>query len=99
MGDVNALGVKVEGLVVGTPVVVDEEFDRDIMQAMEKNDFEHLLTYHEGYYQAGSSEIKSWIAAGGAMRGFGLKGQVVDYQALYRTPAGTGSSAAFMAWQ
>lgn len=78
--------------------VVDEEFDRDIMQAMEKNDFEHLLTYHEGYYQAGSSEIKSWIAAGGTMQGFGLNGQVVDYQALYRTPAGTGSSAAFMVW-
>ncbi|MGI9204608.1 MAG: protocatechuate 3,4-dioxygenase [Woeseiaceae bacterium] len=79
--------------------VVDEEFDRDIMCAMEKNDFEHLLSYSEGYYQAGSSEIKSWIAAGGAMQGSGLKGQVVDYQALYRTPAGTGSSAAFMVWQ
>lgn len=79
--------------------VVDEQFDRDIMQAMEKNDFDHLLTYDEGYYQAGSSEIKSWIAAGGAMRGFSLVGQVVDYQALYRTPAGTGSSAAFMVWQ
>lgn len=79
--------------------VVDEEFDRDIMQAMAKNDFEHLLTYHEGYYQAGSSEIKSWISAGGAMQGSNLKGQIVDYHALYRTPAGTGSSAAFMVWQ
>ncbi len=79
--------------------VVDEEFDRDIMQAMERNDFEHLLTYHEGYYQAGSSEIKSWIAAGGAMHGAGLTGHIVDYRALYRTPGGTGSSAAFMYWQ
>jgi len=79
--------------------VVDEEFDHDIMQAMERNDFEHLLSYHEGYYQAGSSEIKSWIAAGGAMQGSGLKGNIVDYHALYRTPGGTGSSAAFMYWQ
>lgn len=79
--------------------VVDEDFDRDIMRAMQENDFEHLLTYDEGYYQAGSSEIKSWLAAGGAMEGSCLTGQIVDYQALYRTPAGTGSSAAFMAWQ
>jgi hypothetical protein len=79
--------------------VVDEDFDRDIMSAMEKNDFEHLLGYHEGYYQAGSSEIKSWIAMGGAIGGSGLKGNIVDYHALLRTPAGTGSSAAFMFWQ
>lgn len=79
--------------------VVDEDFDRDIMAAMEQNDFDHLLSYHEGYYQAGSSEVKSWIAAGGAMQGSGLSGHIVDYQALYRTPGGTGSSAAFMYWQ
>jgi hypothetical protein len=79
--------------------VVDEVFDKDIMQAMAKNDFEHLLRYGEGYYQAGSSEIKSWLAAGGAMHGSNLAGQIVDYHALYRTPAGTGSSAAFLCWQ
>ena len=79
--------------------VVDEAFDRDILEAMARNDFEHLLSYDEGYYQAGSSEIKSWIAAGGAMQGAGLKGEIIDYQPLYRTPAGTGSSAAFVAWR
>ena len=78
--------------------VVQEDFDREIMAAMARNDFEHLLTYHEGWYQAGSSEIKSWIANGGAMQGSGLTGHIVDYHALYRTPAGTGSSAAFMYW-
>tara|TARA_R110002049_G_scaffold138781_5_gene299193 strand:- start:1871 stop:2896 length:1026 start_codon:yes stop_codon:yes gene_type:complete len=79
--------------------VVDEEFDRDIMAAMERKDFEHLLSYSEGYYQAGSSEIKSWIAMGGAIKDTDLQGHIVDYYALYRTPAGTGSSAAFMYWQ
>ena len=79
--------------------VVDEDFDRDIMAAMERGDFEHLLSYHEGYYQAGSSEIKSWIAMGGALSSAGLTGHIVDYHALYRTPAGTGSSAAFMVWR
>jgi hypothetical protein len=79
--------------------VVDEEFDRDILAAMTRNDFEHLCGYSEGYYQAGSSEIKSWLAAGGAMSGAGLEGRVVGYQALYRTAAGTGSSAAFVVWE
>lgn len=79
--------------------VIDEDFDRDILDAMMSDDFERLFGYHEGYYQAGSSEIKSWIVAGGAMSGFKLAGEVLDYQALYRTPAGTGSAAAFAAWQ
>jgi hypothetical protein len=35
----------------------------------------------------------------GALQGSYLKGHLVDYQALYRTSAGTGSSAAFMHWQ
>lgn len=79
--------------------VVDEAFDRDILRAMAANDFAHLTRYDEGYYQAGSSEIKSWIAAGGAMEGAELTGRVAGYQALYRTPAGTGSSAAFVTWR
>ena len=78
--------------------VVDEDFDRDIIDAMEGGDLKYLLSYHDGYYQAGSSEIKTWIAMIGALRGSYLKGHLVDYQALYRTPAGTGSSAAFMYW-
>jgi hypothetical protein len=78
--------------------VVDEDFDRDIIEAMESGDLKYLLSYHDGYYQSGSSEIKSWIAMNGALRGSYLKGRLHDYQALYRTPAGTGSSAAFMYW-
>ena len=78
--------------------VVDENFDRDIIHAMESGDLKYLLSYHDGYYQAGSSEIKTWIAMNGALRGTYLKGHLVDYEALYRTPAGTGSSAAFMYW-
>ncbi len=79
--------------------VVDEDFDRDIIEAMVSGQLKYLLSYHEGYYQSGSSEIKSWIAMNGSLRGSYLKGHLVDYQALYRTPAGTGSSAAFMYWQ
>ena len=79
--------------------VVDESFDRDIIEAMESDDRKYLLSYHEGYYQSGSSEIKSWIAMNGALRDSYLKCHLADYQPLYRTPAGTGSSAAFMYWK
>jgi hypothetical protein len=79
--------------------VVDETFDRDIMAAMACNNFGRLTEYAEGWFQSGSSEIKSWIAAGGAVRGAELVGEIVEYQPLYRTPAGTGSSAAFMVWR
>ena len=79
--------------------VVDETFDRNIVNAMTDNDFGSVTSYPEGYFQAGSAEIKSWIAAGGAMAGAGLAGHLVSYEPLYRTEAGTGSSAAFMVWQ
>ena len=69
------------------------------MSLMAGNHFERLTEYPESYFQSGSSEIKSWIAAGGAMRDSGLAGEIVEYQPLYRTPAGTGSSAAFMVWR
>ena len=55
--------------------VVDERFDHDIMDAMVRNDFEHLMSYDDGYYQAGSSEIRSWIAAGGVLSGVELDGR------------------------
>lgn len=79
--------------------VVDEDFDHDIMKALADGDVKYLLSFHEGYYQAGSSEIKSWIALGGALKKAELAGTIVDYHALYRTPGGTGSSAAFMYWE
>jgi hypothetical protein len=79
--------------------VVDEIFDRDVMTALEADTTERLFGYDENWFQAGSSEIKSWIALGGVMSRTELEGQIVDYHALYRTPGGTGSSAAFMAWE
>ena len=79
--------------------VVDETFDRDVMDALAEDQVERLFDYDENWFQAGSSEIKSWIALGGVMSLVGLAGEIVDYQALYRTPGGTGSSAAFMAWE
>ncbi len=79
--------------------VVDEAFDRDILEAMTRNEFDRLLAYDRGYYEAGSAEIRSWIAAGGTMSVGNLEGRVIEYQPLYRTAAGTGSSAAFVTWQ
>lgn len=79
--------------------VVEPDFDHAIVDAMIKHDWDHLSSYHDGYFQAGNSEIKSWIACSAALAEAGLDGKLVDYQTLYRTPAGTGSSCCFMTWE
>jgi hypothetical protein len=47
---------------------------------------------------AGTSECKSWIATSAAMTRAGLSMDLVDYQRLYRTEGGTGSSCGFVLW-
>ena len=79
--------------------VVEPELDHDLIDAMIKRDWDRIRGYHEGYFQAGSSEIKSWIAASAALAQAGLQGKLIDYQTLYRTPGGTGSSCCFMTWE
>lgn len=81
-----------------THFVVDEEWDRRFLQALMSHDMEFLRNIPQSELMAGTSECKSWIAAGAAMDHAGLTMQVVDYQALYRTEGGTGSSCAFVSW-
>ena len=72
-----------------THFVVDPEWDRRFLNALASDDEATLST----------SECKSWIATSAAMRHAGLKMREVEYQTLYRTEGGTGSSCAFVAWQ
>jgi uncharacterized membrane protein YebE (DUF533 family) len=61
---------------------------------MESGNLRYLLSYHEGYYQSGSSEIKSWIAMIGALRGTYLKGQFGGVHALAAVGAVVGAALA-----
>ncbi len=47
---------------------------------------------------SGTSEIKNWIAAMGALDGTELEFQLVDYIPCYRSEAGTGNVMCFGLW-
>jgi hypothetical protein len=79
--------------------VIDEELDRRLLKAIEQRDFATILAEPETHYQSGTSEIKNWIAAAGALDGTHLKFELVDYVPCYRSTAGTGNAMAFGLWQ
>ncbi len=79
--------------------VIDEELDRRLLKAIEQRDFATLLAEPETHYQSGTSEIKNWIAAAGALDGTHLQFELVDYVPCYRSTAGTGNAMAFGLWQ
>ena len=78
--------------------VIDEELDAKIFAALAARDAETLCGISEDLLQSGSSELKNWIAAAGAMFETELSGDVVDYQPCYRSEAGTGTANGFLSW-
>jgi hypothetical protein len=76
--------------------IVEEEFDRQILKALETHDEDVLRSLPVNALKSGSSEIRCWITAGGAFRG--LKHQWSEYIPARRTPAGTGIGLGFATW-
>ena len=81
-----------------THFVVDEEFDRSVLQAIQQADVDALSRIPDAMFQSGTSEIKNWIVVAGAMAEAGLSMRVVDYVPCYRSEAGTGSAMGFAQW-
>ncbi len=79
--------------------VVDEEFDRKFMQAFTASTFDEMLSFPDNMFRSGTAELKCWIPVKSAMDRTPLKMTVVDYQALIRSPAGTGSGMGFAYWR
>lgn len=77
--------------------VVDEALDRQVIDALLSGDRQTLQTLPARALIGGSSEIRNWIALAGATAG--LQNQWLEYQPLYRTPAGTGIGVAFGTWR
>ncbi len=75
---------------------VDEAFDRAIIAAFQAKDGAALQALPREKLQAGSSEIRNWICAAGAIEHLTLRW--VEYQPGYRTPAGTGTAMCFAHW-
>lgn len=77
--------------------VVDEQLDRQVLDALLAGDRQTLRSLPPPALIGGSSEIRNWIALAGAIDG--LASQWHEYQPLYRTPAGSGIGVAFAAWR
>jgi hypothetical protein len=75
---------------------VDEAFDRTIIAALRDRDGATLAGLPREKLEAGSSEIRNWICAAGAIEHLSLRW--VEYQPGYRTPAGTGTAMCFAHW-
>jgi 3-O-methylgallate 3,4-dioxygenase len=82
-----------------THFVVDEEFDREVIDAIRRSDENALAAIPENMFQAGTSEIKNWITVAGMMAEAGLKMHLVDYVPCYRSEAASGSGLGFAYWQ
>jgi 3-O-methylgallate 3,4-dioxygenase len=76
---------------------VDEELDRQVLDALAKNDGEALIALPAAKLESGNSEIRNWIATAGAVEHLPM--HLVDYVPSYRSEAGSGVGMAFAIWQ
>lgn len=76
--------------------IVLEDFDREVIAALEKNNLDDLTNVPESTYVSGTSEIKNWITAASVCHDLAF--ELIDYVPGYRTPAGTGTGLAFATW-
>jgi 3-O-methylgallate 3,4-dioxygenase len=75
---------------------IDEALDGEIIRALREKDADALQNVPREQLNSGSSEIRNWICAAGALEHLALSW--VDYYPGYRTPAGTGTGLCFASW-
>lgn len=75
---------------------VDEELDGEVIRALREKDAEALQSLPRNKLNGGSSEIRNWLVAAGALEHLPLTW--IDYRPGYRTPAGTGTGLCFASW-
>ena len=79
--------------------VVDEELDRSVLGALERNDADALRSVPRHRLHSAASETLNWVTLGGAMHRTSLKMELLAYEPVYRTPAATGGGWAFARWR
>ena len=75
---------------------VDEQLDRRVLEGFKSGKADLLRSLPVPALNSGSSEIRNWITVAGAIEG--MANRWLEYQPLYRTPAGTGIGVAFGVW-
>jgi hypothetical protein len=81
-----------------THPILDEQLDRDVLDAMQRKDAKALTGMTEDIFKLGTSEIKNWITVAGAMQDTSFNMRVIDYIPAFRSLAGTGCGLAFADW-
>lgn len=76
---------------------LDEDFDRNLIAAMQRKDSKAIASVPREKLKSGSGEIRNWIALAGAMESLNLRW--TDYVPCYRSLAGTGTGIAFAVWE
>jgi hypothetical protein len=76
--------------------VVDEGLDRQVLEGFKAGNEALLRSIPRQALNSGSSEILNWVVLAGALGGMPLRW--LEYQPIYRTPAGTGVGVAFGVW-
>jgi OH-DDVA oxygenase/3-O-methylgallate 3,4-dioxygenase len=82
-----------------THFVINEDFDRDLFQAIQGRDAAFLKAVDPGLMKDGTSELLNWISAAGCLFNTQLSGEIIDYVPCYRTEAGTGTAQGFVVWK
>lgn len=77
---------------------INEDFDHAFMQALDKRDKDFLTSIPQNILMQGTSEMRNWVAAAGALFDSDLKGGTIDYIPCYRSEAGTGTAQGFVSW-
>jgi 3-O-methylgallate 3,4-dioxygenase len=77
--------------------VVDEAFDRALLDALQRKDATFFRNAPLAKLQSGSSEIRNWICMAGTLGQ--LEPAWVAYAPGYRTPALTGTGLAFASFR
>jgi 3-O-methylgallate 3,4-dioxygenase len=78
--------------------VVDEELDRALLAALASADKEAMVSLPRHRLRSATSECLNWVTLGGLMSRQSLDMELVGYEPVYRTEAGTGAGLAFARW-
>ena len=77
--------------------VVDEALDRGFLDMLKRKDAEAIQKLPRKLLNSGSSEIRMWVAVGGAVGHLDMAWS--EYVPGYRTPAGSGTGLGFAVFQ
>jgi 3-O-methylgallate 3,4-dioxygenase len=92
-GDVRVVVLASGGL---THTVIDEALDAAFLKALAIYDEAYLASMSAAVLIEGTSEIRNWIIAAGAM---GRGAKIVDYVPCYRTDQGVDCAMGFALWR